>query len=53
MIDSGRFILGPNVRALEEEFAAAVGAGHAVAVANGTDALVLAWRRSASAPATR
>jgi dTDP-4-amino-4,6-dideoxygalactose transaminase len=41
VIDSGRFILGPNVRALEEEVAAVVGYGHAVAVANGTDALEL------------
>jgi len=41
VIDSGRFILGPNMRALEEEVAASVGVGHAVAVANGTDALVL------------
>jgi dTDP-4-amino-4,6-dideoxygalactose transaminase len=42
VIDSGRFILGPNVRALEEEVAAALGANHAVGVANGTDAIVLA-----------
>lgn len=42
VIDSGRFILGPNVRALEEEVAAAVGVDHAVGVGNGTDALVLA-----------
>ena len=41
VIDSGRFILGPNVRALEEEVAESVGFGHAVAVANGTDALEL------------
>jgi len=41
VIDSGRFILGPNVRALEVEVAASVGYGHAVAVANGTDALEL------------
>ncbi len=41
VIDSGRFILGPNVRALEDEVAAAVGVDHAVGVANGTDALVL------------
>ena len=41
VIDSGRFILGPNERALEEEVAAAVGYGHAVAVANGTDAIEL------------
>jgi HAD superfamily hydrolase (TIGR01509 family) len=42
VIDSGRFILGPNVRALEEQVAAAVCARHAVAVGNGTDALILA-----------
>jgi dTDP-4-amino-4,6-dideoxygalactose transaminase len=42
VIDSGRFILGPNVRSLEEEFAASIGHGHAVSVANGTDALELA-----------
>ena len=41
VIDSGRFILGPNVRAFEDEVAAATGASHAVAVANGTDALIL------------
>src|SRR4029079_6338671 len=41
VIDSGRFILGPNVRALESEFAATIGYGEAVAVANGTDALEL------------
>jgi dTDP-4-amino-4,6-dideoxygalactose transaminase len=42
VIDSGRFILGPHVRALEEEVAATVGGGQAVGVANGTDALILA-----------
>jgi dTDP-4-amino-4,6-dideoxygalactose transaminase len=41
VIESGRFILGPNGRALEEEIAASIGAGHAVGVANGTDALVI------------
>jgi dTDP-4-amino-4,6-dideoxygalactose transaminase len=41
VIDSGRFILGPNMRAFEGEVAGHVGVGHAVAVANGTDALVL------------
>jgi dTDP-4-amino-4,6-dideoxygalactose transaminase len=41
VIDSGRFILGPNVRALEEEVSAAIGYGQAVAVANGTDAIEL------------
>jgi dTDP-4-amino-4,6-dideoxygalactose transaminase len=42
VLDSGRFILGPHVRAFEEEAAAYLGVPHAVGVANGTDALVLA-----------
>jgi len=41
VLDSGRFILGPEVRAFEQEAAAYLGAGEAVGVANGTDALVL------------
>ncbi len=41
---SGRWILGPNVGALEEEIAAYAGVRHAVAVANGTDALILSLR---------
>lgn len=40
----GWFILGPEVEAFEREFAQACGAGHAVGVANGTDALELAVR---------
>jgi dTDP-4-amino-4,6-dideoxygalactose transaminase len=42
VLDSGRFILGPNVRAFEEEAAAFLRVEHAIGVANGTDALVLA-----------
>jgi dTDP-4-amino-4,6-dideoxygalactose transaminase len=42
VLDSGRFILGPNVRAFEEEAAAYLGVRNAVGVGNGTDALVLA-----------
>jgi dTDP-4-amino-4,6-dideoxygalactose transaminase len=42
VIDSGGFILGPQGRALEDEVAAAVGCRHAIGVANGTDALILA-----------
>jgi dTDP-4-amino-4,6-dideoxygalactose transaminase len=42
VLDSGRFILGPQVRAFEEEAAAYLGVKHAVGVANGTDAIVLA-----------
>jgi dTDP-4-amino-4,6-dideoxygalactose transaminase len=41
VLDSGRFILGPNVDAFEEEAAAYLGVKHAVGVANGTDAIVL------------
>lgn len=42
--EKGSFVLGPNVTALEQEFAAYVGSKYAVAVANGTDALVLSLR---------
>ncbi len=44
VIDSGWFVLGPEVAAFETEFAAAAGAAHAVGVNTGTDALVLALR---------
>lgn len=40
----GWFVLGPEVTAFEQEFAAYCGARHAVAVASGTDALHLALR---------
>jgi dTDP-4-amino-4,6-dideoxygalactose transaminase len=42
VMDAGRYILGPEVSAFESEFAGWIGAGHAVGVANGTDALTLA-----------
>ncbi len=41
VLDSGHYILGPNVTALEQEVAAYCGTGFAVGVGNGTDALVL------------
>jgi len=44
VLDSGRYILGEEVEAFEAEFAAFVGAPHAIAVGSGTDALVLALR---------
>jgi dTDP-4-amino-4,6-dideoxygalactose transaminase len=44
VLDSGWFVLGPEGEAFEVELAAALGAPHAVAVANGTDALQLALR---------
>ena len=44
VVDGGRYILGPEVTAFEAEWAAYLGAGHAVGVANGTDALTIALR---------
>ncbi len=44
VLDGGRYILGPEVTAFEREFADYLGAGHAIGVANGTDALTLALR---------
>jgi len=41
---SGRFILGPEVQAFEDEFAAFLGTRHVIGVANGTDALTIALR---------
>ena len=42
VVDSGAFIMGPEVKQFETEFAAALGARHAVGVSNGTDALRVA-----------
>ena len=44
VLDSGRYILGRQVAAFEQEFAAYLGVGHTVGVANGTEALELALR---------
>src|SRR4051794_28820897 len=44
VLDGGAFILGPEVAAFEEEFAAWLGARHAIGVANGTEALTIALR---------
>lgn len=41
VLASGHYVLGPEVEALEREFAALHGCDHAVGVASGTDALVL------------
>ena len=40
--DSQRFIMGPEITALESELAATLGIRHAVALSSGTDALLLA-----------
>jgi dTDP-3-amino-3,4,6-trideoxy-alpha-D-glucose transaminase len=42
VLASGWYILGPEVRAFEDEFAAFCGVGHAIGVGNGTEALYLA-----------
>lgn len=42
--ESGWYVLGPEVEAFEQEFAAYMGLAHAVGVASGTDALELALR---------
>jgi dTDP-4-amino-4,6-dideoxygalactose transaminase len=42
VIDEGNYILGPEVKQLEQGVAAYCGTSHAVGVASGTDALVLA-----------
>ncbi len=44
VLDGGEFILGPNVRAFEEEAAAYLGVPRTIGVANGTDAIVLVLR---------
>ena len=50
VIDSGQFILGPEVAAFEREFAAFCGVGHAVGVANGTEAITIALRAMGVGP---
>lgn len=44
VLDSGWYILGPEVDGFEADWAAYCGAGHAVGLANGLDALILALR---------
>lgn len=44
VLDDQRFILGPRVAALEQEVAKFCGVPHAVAVASGTDALLLSLK---------
>jgi len=42
VLDSGRFVLGPEVEAFEREIGAWIGTPHAIGVSNGSDALLLA-----------
>jgi dTDP-3-amino-3,4,6-trideoxy-alpha-D-glucose transaminase len=50
VLDSGSYILGPEVSAFEQEFAAYCGTAHAVGVANGTEALTIALRAMGVGP---
>jgi dTDP-4-amino-4,6-dideoxygalactose transaminase len=44
VLAGGRYILGPEVTALERELEKYIGCAHAIGCANGTDALILALR---------
>ncbi|MBA2335065.1 MAG: DegT/DnrJ/EryC1/StrS family aminotransferase [Blastocatellia bacterium] len=50
VLQSGHYILGPEVDAFEREFAEYLGGGHVIGVANGTDALELALRAAGVRP---
>jgi dTDP-3-amino-3,4,6-trideoxy-alpha-D-glucose transaminase len=50
VLDSGHYILGPEVEALEREMAAYCGARHAIGVANGTEAITIALRAMGVGP---
>lgn len=50
VLESERFILGPEVSAFEQELAAYTGVAHGVGVANGTDAITIALRAMGVGP---
>ncbi len=50
VLDSERYILGPEVQAFEAEFADYCGTAHGVGVANGTDAITIALRAMGVGP---
>lgn len=50
VLAAGTYVNGPEIAALEQALAAHGGAAHAVAVANGTDALVMALRAEGIGP---
>ena len=44
VVESGRFIMGPDVKEFEQEMAEYLGVKHAIGVNSGTDALVIGLR---------
>lgn len=50
VLEHGRFILGPEVRELEEQLAARAGVAHCLTCASGTDALLLALMAAGVGP---
>jgi dTDP-4-amino-4,6-dideoxygalactose transaminase len=50
VVTRGWFVLGPELEAFEQEFAAATGASFAIGVGTGTDALMLALRAHGIGP---
>ena len=50
VVEGGRYILGPEVSAFEEEFARFLGVRNVVGVGNGTDALTIALRAAGVGP---
>ena len=53
VLESGRYILGPEVAAFEREFAQYCGAAHASGISNGTCSMHLVLRKIETSPRER